>query len=225
MLDFANEFNPSATLWVSETPSAQRFPQPRGHFVLSPSLQQSFPLCRLIWGCSGELNVIIHDLESLLLLLQEDSGQVQVTELPQTRFQWGFPEQKQKGSHLPELFGNFQVTHLILTAFPRELHPWDNTKRSFHHHCNSQREEDELNKQNLGWKHFLRYFQIFTFRRWLRWQHRSLPWVNIWYKKAFNSVFSSGQRGIPRNFHKQICPKKIPQNCLISVTKVHEFVE
>lgn len=61
---------------------------------------------------------------SLLLLLKEDSGQVQVTKLPQPRFQWEFPEQKQKGSHLSEFFGDFQATQLIQTVFPRRIPPW-----------------------------------------------------------------------------------------------------
>lgn len=148
-------------------------------------------------------------------------GSVQVTKLPQPRFSG-----EQRKSHLPEFSVDLQSTQWSGQLSREEFHPcWDNTKRSFHHHCNNQR-EDELNKQNLDWKHFLSYFQIFTFRRWLRWQHKSVTWVNVLPKRVLKfCFFLSFQGGIPRNFHSQMCPKKAPQNCLISATKAHEFVE
>lgn len=139
-----------------------------------------------------------------------------VTKLPQPCFSG-----EQKKSHLPEFFVDLQGTQWSGQISPEIFHPcWDNTKRSFHHHCNNQR-EDELNKtwiENTFWVN----------SRFSPLGGGSDGNTNLWpewmsYPKF--CFFLSFQGGIPRNFHNHTCPKKVPQNCLISVKKAHEFVE
>lgn len=131
-----------------------------------------------LFRCSGELNGSDKSrlwAESLLLLLKlpEDSVQVRCQSCP-SQISVGISWAKAEGISLVWILCEFQTTQWSRQLFPGEFHPcWDNMKRSFHHHSNHQR-EDELNKQNLDWEHFLKYFRIFTFRRWLRWQHTSL---------------------------------------------------
>lgn len=157
---------------------------------------------------------------------QEGSVQVQVTKSCSRQISVGISWAKAEEISPAWILCGFPEHTVIYTALPNRILSLPGQQRSFHHHCNKQRKEDGLNKPKLFWKHFLSYFQIFTFRRWLTWQHKSLSERLI--QKGLLILFLpifTGQRGIPRNFYDQMCPKMVPQNCLISVTKVHEFVE